>query len=106
VTIRTAPLRKTAACMAAVAFGVLCIAPPCDAGEPVPTPARVPALTALSTTSQTLLARADQAATSTRDNSKGFFKSGRGAVVLALFGVGFAYTLYSKTHDRVQSPIR
>jgi hypothetical protein len=106
VTTRTAPFRKMGACTAAVALGVLCTAPPCAAGEPVPVPARAPSapLAALSTASQALLARADQGTTTS--NSPRFFKTGKGAAVLALFGAGFGIALYSKVHDRVQSPVR
>lgn len=35
-----------------------------------------------------------------------FLKSKKGAAVLVLIGAGFGYTLYSKNHDRVASPIR
>lgn len=108
MTTRTAPFRKSGACMAAVAIGVLCTAPPCAAGESVPVPVRAPSatLTALSAASQALLVRADQGATSTASNSPRFFKSGKGAAVLALFGAGFGIALYSKVHDRVQSAVR
>ena len=108
MTLRTAPFRKFGACMAAVAIGVLCTVPPCAAGESLPIPSRSPSppLTALSTASQALLGRADQGGTSTTGNSPRFFKSGKGAAVLALFGAGFGIALYSKVHDRVQSPVR
>lgn len=35
-----------------------------------------------------------------------FFKSRKGAAVLALFAIGVGYTLYSKSNDRIKSPVR
>jgi hypothetical protein len=35
-----------------------------------------------------------------------FFKTKKGAAVIVLLGAGFGYALYSKSHDRVLSPIR
>ena len=47
-----------------------------------------------------------QPGTTTGTDNGSFFKTKKGAAVLALIGVGFAYTLYSKNHDRVMSQIR
>lgn len=49
---------------------------------------------------------AAQAQPGTTVDNGSFFKTKKGAAVLALIGVGFAYTLYSKNHDRVMSQIR
>ena len=48
---------------------------------------------------------ADQQAAAGTDESS-FFKTKKGIATLVLIGAGFSYTLYSKNHDRVWSPIR
>ena len=73
-----------------------------------------PALATLSKASQTLLAaparhprlRADQQQTAAPTESKQFFHSKKGAAVVGLLAAGFAYTLYSRFHDELKSPIR
>lgn len=72
-----------------------------------------PGLTTLSKASQTILAastresrlRANQQTTAPTE-SKQFFHSKKGATVVALLAAGFAYTLYSRFHDELKSPIR
>ena len=107
MTIRAARSRKACACAAALAVGVLCIAPPCAAGEAVPGPTRSTSLSKLSAASAVVLLHADQGATAADNNSsRPFFKTPKGVAVLALVGAGFGYALYSKSHDRVLSAIR
>lgn len=73
-----------------------------------------PGLTTLSKASQTLLAvstreprlHASQQQTTAPTDSKQFFRSKKGATVVALLAAGFAYTLYSRFHDEIKSPIR
>ena len=76
------------------------------AGEPRPAPARTPSLAKLSPASVSLLARADRAAQPPDSEASSFFKTPKGVAVLVLIGAGFGYTLYSKSHDRVMSPVR
>jgi hypothetical protein len=73
-----------------------------------------PGLTTLSKASQTLLTappreprlRANQQQTAAPTDSRQFFRSKKGATVVALLAAGFAYTLYSRFHDELKSPIR
>jgi hypothetical protein len=46
------------------------------------------------------------AATEGAAPSKSFFRTGKGIAVIALMAGGVGYTLYSKSHDRIKSPIR
>lgn len=46
--------------------------------------------------------RADQSSTSKQ--STGFFRSGAGAVALAVLAVGSGYAIYSASHDKISSP--
>ena len=50
-------------------------------------------------------ARTDQQATPAKQ-STGFFRSGAGAVALAVMVVGTGYALYSTSHDRITSPAK
>lgn len=68
-------------------------------------------LTALSADSRSRLQqpvalRAQSQPTTGTTDPGSFFKTKKGVTVLVLVGGGFAYTLYSKSHDRVFSPIR
>ena len=73
-----------------------------------------PGLATLSKASQTLLATptreprllANQQQTTAPTDSRQFFRSKKGATVVALLAAGFAYTLYSRFHDELKSPIR
>jgi hypothetical protein len=74
---------------------------------------RTPALATLSKASQALLTRAarDTSAQANQQtppatNSGQFFRSKKGTAVVALLAAGFAYTLYSRFHDEIKSPIR
>ena len=103
---RSAPLRKAWAAAIALFVSVMCVAPPCAAGEPAPVSARTPSLTKLSPASVSLLTRADRTTQAPESEASSFFKTPKGVAVLVLIGAGFAYTLYSKSHDRVMSPVR
>jgi hypothetical protein len=46
--------------------------------------------------------RADQGSSSKQ--STGFFRTGPGAVVLAVMAVGTGYAIYSASHDKINSP--
>lgn len=48
--------------------------------------------------------RADQASTAKQSN--GFFRSGAGAVALAVMAVGTGYAIYSASHDKITSPAK
>jgi hypothetical protein len=48
--------------------------------------------------------RADQSGTSKQ--SPGFFRTGAGAIALAVMAVGTGYAIYSASHDKVSSPGR
>ena len=65
-------------------------------------------LTTLSaTTLKTLRSSVDaQTQAGGTDSDTGFFKTKKGAAVIVLLAAGFGYGLYSKSHDRVKSPIR
>lgn len=74
---------------------------------------RQPAASSIATLSPAALASLQTAAsaqpqtgTATTPEGHAFFKTKKGAAVLAIIGVGFAYTLYSQQHDRVLSVIR
>jgi len=47
--------------------------------------------------------RAEQSSTS---KSSGFFRSGPGAVALAVMAAGTGYAIYSASHDRIKSPAK
>jgi hypothetical protein len=108
VTVKrsSAPIRKLCAGAVALAVSVLCLAPPCRAGDPAPAGAVGHSIAALSPATLARLAQQPPPeATGTSDNAS-FFKSKRGVAVLVLIGAGFGYTLYSKSHDRVLSAVR
>lgn len=75
--------------------------------EPAPAPLRAAVEARLSTTQVPAEAVTTQAATSEgAPPSKSFFRTGKGIAVIALMAGGVGYTLYSKSHDRIKSPIR
>jgi uncharacterized membrane protein len=47
-----------------------------------------------------------QATTAADAGGTSFLKTKKGAAVIVLLGAGFGYALYSKSHDRVMSPVR
>jgi hypothetical protein len=47
-----------------------------------------------------------QATTPADAGGTSFLKTKRGAAVIVLLGAGFGYALYSKSHDRILSPVR
>jgi hypothetical protein len=70
-----------------------------------------PPRASIATLSTTTLAKLQQSTTAQppaadAGSPGSFFKTKKGVAVLALIGAGFGYTLYSKNHDRVLSPIR
>jgi hypothetical protein len=84
--------------------GVMCVASPCRADDSATDSARR-SITHLSPKTLALLTQPAQPDSGTAD-SGAFFKTKKGIAVLALLGAGFGYTLYSKSHDRVLSPVR
>jgi hypothetical protein len=89
------------------------VAAPCVAGDSATgTPPAFASphrsLTALSARSTALLraggTTAGQSAAPTESGR--FFKSKKGAAVIGLLAAGFGFTLYSKFHDDIKSPIR
>jgi hypothetical protein len=88
---------------------VVGVAAPCAAADH----AR-PSLITLSKASEALLVAADhdlplrsnQQPTPASTGSGEFFRSKKGATVVSLLVAGFAYTLYSRFHDEIKSPIR
>lgn len=96
----------------AIVASLLAVGPAAAAGpEAQKGTAGVPRASSITTLSATTLARmqsspAMQTKPSGTTDTTPFFKSGKGAAVLALIGAGVGYTLYSKVHDRVQSQAR
>jgi hypothetical protein len=83
---------------------------PCAAAEPAQA-GNIRPLTRLSAASRAVLARSTspaQAPTQAPSSGSSFFKSRRGATVLALMGAGVGFTVWSAHHDRqtVKSPVR
>jgi len=81
---------------------------PAAAAGPTETTTPTPHLTT-TLSPATLNALQTQASRSQDPASAGgttFFKTKKGAAVLVLIAAGFGYTFYSKSHDRVASPIR
>jgi hypothetical protein len=78
--------------------------------DATPASAQAASVTALSATSRALLqptaASASQTQTGSSDSGTPFFRTKKGVAALALIAGGFVYTLYSKSHDRVTSPVR
>ena len=97
----------------ALLMGLTFAAPPAVAEEakaPAPT---TPQKASLAAATAATLAKLDTASAVTvtqepaaSSDSKPFFKTTKGVIVLALMIAGTAYTLYSKDKDRVKSPIR
>jgi hypothetical protein len=95
---------------------VATVAAPCAAADSAAGPpaalGATASLTTLSAVSTSLLranppARAQaQAPSAMPTESRQFFRTKKGAAVVALLAAGFSYTLYSKFHDELKSPIR
>jgi hypothetical protein len=92
---------------------VASIAAPTFAAESAATgsPASAPthrSLTTLSEASASLLRDTGTAAAQSTApaDSRQFFKTKKGAAVVALLVAGFSYTLYSKFHDEIKSAVR
>lgn len=100
--------RWTAAAVVVV-VGLAVCAPPVLADTRPATP-RHTSLTALSPASLNVLRSATgvRTAQATAPSDENFFKTKRGAAVLALMAAGVAFTVWSARHDRepVKSPIR
>jgi hypothetical protein len=100
---------RVCASMVAIGVGLTCLLPQAAAAQTQAstTPPTVTArsLTTLSPSSLALLRRSEQGA-QTATSSSSFFKTPKGAALLALLGAGFGYALYSKFHDEIKSPIR
>lgn len=101
---------RVCASMVAIGVGLTCSLPQAAAAQTQAstTPLTVTArsLTTLSPSSLALLRRSEQGAQTPATGSSSFFKTPKGAAVLALLGAGFGYALYSKFHDEIKSPIR
>lgn len=91
--------------------GLAVCAPPALADTASSTPHKA-SLTTLSPASMTLLRShaeaTERAAQASTPSDTSFFKTRRGAAVLALMAAGVAFTVWSARHDRepVKSPIR
>ena len=85
------------------------VAMPAAAG-PNPPAGAAPAPRLITTLSPATLSSLAPAVAPEQETGRGdaisFFKTKKGALVLVLMGAGLSYTLYSKFHDRVKSPIR
>lgn len=101
----------------ALLVGLMLTAPPAFAAEPQTnqTQARPHAQQTLTAAATAKLADLDvaeavvaapQESESSADTAKSFFKTPKGVAALVLFVAGVSYTFYSKSHDRVHSPIR
>jgi hypothetical protein len=105
VTVKRFPgSRKLCAPVVALTMGVMGVAAPCRADQTAIESARR-SITHLSPTTLARLIQEQPPAGGTADRGT-FFKTKKGVAVLALLGAGFGYTLYSKSHDRVLSPVR
>src|SRR5436305_12022251 len=97
--------RRAGALAAAVATLAVSLPSPCAASDQTPAPA-ARSLTTLSAASRALLRHEQAPPPPTTTSSGQFFKTQKGAAVLVLIGAGFGYTLYSRFHDEVKSPMR
>ena len=94
----------------AIVASFLVVMPAAAAGPTDSSPSRTTHLT--TTLSPAALSALQSHATSAQATTAGdasgtsFFKTKKGAAVIVLLGAGFGYALYSKSHDRVLSPIR
>jgi len=88
----------------------LVVMPAAAAGPTDSFPSRTTHLTTtLSPTTLSALqshAASAQATTAADAGGTSFFKTKKGAAVIVLLAAGFGYAFYSKSHDRVLSPIR
>jgi hypothetical protein len=115
VRLSSARTRSVCASMVALAVTVVCSLPQPAAAQSRSTASTTSAaspaaatrsLTTLSASSLALLQRSEQSAQTPTTSSRSFFKTPKGAAVLALLGAGFGYALYSRFHDEIKSPIR
>jgi hypothetical protein len=91
----------------AVLASLLVVMPAAAAGPTETTPTPTPHLmTTLSPATLNALQTQASRSQDPADTGGAFFKTKKGAVVLVLIAAGFGYTFYSKSHDRVASPIR
>jgi hypothetical protein len=91
----------------AVLASFLTAIPAAAAGPVDPPAAKTTRLhTTLSAATLASLAPARAAEQDANGGSTSFFKTRKGVAVLVLMGAGLGYTLYSKNHDRVTSPVR
>ena len=103
---------RAAAWALSVALGLGAAVVPCAAADQVPPNTKAaPQLTRLSTTSRQMLARSATASrqqTSAPTSSGSFFKTKKGATVLALMGAGVGFAVYSafKDNNDVHSAVR
>lgn len=92
----------------AVVASLLVVMPAAAAGPTETTPTPTPHLT--TTLSPATLNALQPHASRSQDpadtGGAAFFKTKKGAAVIVLIAAGFGYTFYSKSHDRVASPIR
>lgn len=88
------------------ALALLIVAGPLAAGEPLAGPLGPPGRLAESARRlvQARPAPLAQQTPAPASGDRGFFQSGRGRVVIALMVVATGYVVYSKFHDRVESP--
>jgi len=116
--VRVSSPRTRSVCAPAVAIAITCSLPLSAAAQSESRRSAVPAagersLTTLSPASVALLQQSNpntppqpNTPSPPPDSGKAFFKTGKGAAVLALLGAGFGYALYSKVHDEIKSPVR
>ena len=95
----------------AIIASLLAVVPVAAAGPEAASAAANARASSITTLSAATLARmqprlAKQTPTISPADTRPFFKSAKGAAVLALIGAGAGYTLYSKMHDRVHSQAR
>jgi hypothetical protein len=90
----------------ALTVSLLCLAPPCRADDAANPRSTRHSIATLSPKTAALLANQSQPNSPGTADHASFFKTKKGAAVLVLLAAGFGYTLYSKSHDRVLSPVR
>ena len=95
----------------ALIVGLTLVAPPAFAAGPAPTPRPIAAaatakVEAMPVAALAQAAQATPAATPAETGNKPFFKTGKGALALALLAGSIGYTFYSFSNDRVKSPAK
>ena len=91
----------------AILIGLTAVAPPALAASPSPRPLTNAAAAKVAAIPDAALAQSPQAtapAATKPADGQSFLRSPKGAIAVALLAGALGYTVYSFSHDRVQSP--